>query len=146
TTVHEPSLSREGQILGTPLFMSPEKAMGARTLDERSDIYSLGAVAYFLLTGRAPFDEESGIGVMIAHARDPVVPPSSVVADIPEDLERVVMKCLEKRPDDRYQDAESLGLELSDCPCSNDWDQARAARWWSSGDTKSVAIPEPRPA
>lgn len=145
TTIREPGLSREGQILGTPLFMSPEQAMGTRTLDERSDIYSLGAVAYFLLTGRAPFDEESGIGVMIAHARDPVVPPSSVVPDIPEDLERVVMKCLAKRPDDRYQDAECLGHDLGDCACSHDWDQSRAARWWSSGDHPSVATPETRP-
>ena len=65
-------LSGEGQILGTPLFMSPEQATGGRELDERSDIYSLGAVAYYLLTGRPPFDGEGGIGVMIAHARDPV--------------------------------------------------------------------------
>ena len=71
-------LSGEGQILGTPLFMSPEQARGGRELDERSDIYSLGAVAYYLLTGRPPFDEGGGIGVMIAHARDPVVPPSLV--------------------------------------------------------------------
>ena len=55
--------------------MSPEQATGGRELDERSDIYSLGAVAYYLLTGRPPFDGRDGIGVMIAHARDPVVPP-----------------------------------------------------------------------
>ena len=77
-------LSGEGQILGTPLFMSPEQAMGGRELDERSDIYSLGAVAYYLLTGRPPFDGEGGIAVMIAHARDPVVPPSQVRPGIPE--------------------------------------------------------------
>src|SRR5205823_14248728 len=80
-------LSREDQILGTPLFMSPEQATGGRELDERSDIYSLGAVAYYLLTGRPPFDEGGGIGVLIAHARDPVVPPSLVRGGIPEDLE-----------------------------------------------------------
>ena len=69
-------LSGEGQVLGTPLYMSPEQVRGGRELDERSDLYSLGAVAYYLLTGRPPFDGEGGIGVMIAHARDPVVPPS----------------------------------------------------------------------
>ena len=76
--------------------MSPEQATGGRELDERSDIYSLGAVAYYLLTGRPPFDEEDGIAVLIAHARDPVVPPSRVRAGIPEDLERVVLRCLAK--------------------------------------------------
>ena len=69
-------LSGEGQILGTPLYMSPEQATGGRELDGRSDLYSLGAVAYFLLTGRPPFDREDGIAALIAHARDPVVPPS----------------------------------------------------------------------
>ena len=73
-----PHLSEEGQILGTPLFMSPEQAMGGRPLDERSDIYSLGAVAYYLLTGRPPFDADGGLRVMIAHVHDPVVPPSLV--------------------------------------------------------------------
>ena len=62
--------SREGQIVGTPLYISPEQATGERTLDARSDIYSLGAVAYFLLTGRPPFDEGSAIAALIAHARD----------------------------------------------------------------------------
>ena len=63
-------LSAEGQIVGTPLFMSPEQARGAHELDERSDIYSLGAVAFYLLTGRPPFEGDDGITVMIAHARD----------------------------------------------------------------------------
>ena len=75
TTSRPAHLSDEGTILGTPLFMSPEQVMGGHELDARSDIYSLGAVAYYLLTGRPPFDDGGAIGVMIAHARDPVVPP-----------------------------------------------------------------------
>ena len=83
-----PHLTGEGQILGTPLFMSPEQVMGGgRVVDERSDLYALGAVAYFLLTGHPPFDGGNGIGVMIAHARDAVVPPSRDRADVPEDLD-----------------------------------------------------------
>jgi serine/threonine-protein kinase len=67
-------LSAEGQIVGTPLFMSPEQATGDKELDQRSDIYSRGAVAYHLLTGRPPFGGTGGMAVLIAHARDPVVP------------------------------------------------------------------------
>ena len=78
--------------------MSPEQATGNRELDERSDIYSLGAVAYYLLTGRPPFEGEDGIAVMIAHARDPVVPPSQIRPGIPDDLDRVVLRCLAKDP------------------------------------------------
>ena len=70
----------------------------ARAGDERSDLYALGAVAYFLLTGRPPFDEGNGIGVMMAHARDAVVPPSRDRADVPRELERVVLRCLAKEP------------------------------------------------
>jgi eukaryotic-like serine/threonine-protein kinase len=128
-TAIAPHLSEEGQILGTPLFMSPEQAMGDRALDERSDIYSLGAVAYYLLTGRPPFDTGSGLGVMIAHVHDPVMPPSTFRDGIPEDLERVVLRCLAKKAADRFPDAASLEWALGECTCSGDWDQGRASRW-----------------
>ena len=108
-------VSAEGQILGTPLFMSPEQAKGNQELDERSDIYSLGAVAYHLLTGRPPFAGKDGIAVMIAHARDPVVPPSRTRPGIPSDLERVVLLCLAKDPAERYTDAASLERALGAC-------------------------------
>ena len=117
--------------------MSPEQATGGRELDERSDIYSLGAVAYYLLTGRPPFEGESGLTVMIAHARDPVVPPSRVVPGIPEDLERVVLRCLAKDPAERFPDAESLERALGECACAGDWDRERAARWWRDLDRPS---------
>jgi serine/threonine-protein kinase len=136
--------SGEGQILGTPLFMSPEQAMGAHELDERSDIYSLGAVAYYLLTGRPPFDGKSGIGVMIAHARDPVVPPSRGRPDVPEDLERVVLRCLAKDPAERFPDAKSLEGALGACACARDWDQDRAARWWRDSALHTQSDPKSR--
>jgi serine/threonine-protein kinase len=122
-----PHLSEEGQILGTPLFMSPEQAMGDRSLDERTDIYSLGAVAYYLLTGRPPFDTGGGLGVMIAHVHDPVAPPSLFRAGIPDDLERAVLRCLAKDPADRFPDAASLERALGECACSADWDEERAS-------------------
>lgn len=130
TSVGMAGLSDEGQILGTPLYMSPEQAKGQRELDERSDLYSLGAVAYHLLTGRPPFEDRSGFAVLIALARDPVVPPSLICPGIPADLERVVLRCLAKDAADRYSDAEALEQALAACACAADWDRDSAARWW----------------
>jgi serine/threonine-protein kinase len=129
-TARAAHLSGEGTVIGTPLFMSPEQATGDQELGERSDIYSLGAVAYYLLTGRPPFDVRDGFAVMIAHARDPVVPPSEVRDGVPEDLERVVLRCLAKDPGDRFSDAAGLERALAGCACVGDWDQERASRWW----------------
>jgi serine/threonine-protein kinase len=98
---------------------------------------SLGAVAYFLLTGRPPFEGEDGIAVLIAHARDPVVPPSRVRAGIPEDLERVVMRCLAKDAAERFPDAESLERALAACACAGDWDRDRSTRWWLDADLRT---------
>jgi hypothetical protein len=125
-----PSAGWDGRILGTPLFMSPEQAKGSRELDERSDIYSLGAVAYYLLTAKPPFDVDSGIRAMMAHAHDKVSPPSRLRPEIPGDLERVVLRCLAKDPADRFQDAKSAERALAECASAHDWDQDRAAAWW----------------
>ena len=84
--------------------MSPEQATGEGEPDARSDIYSLGAVAYFMLTGRPPFPGENAIKVMIAHASQQVTPPSVHRPDIPADLEAIVLRCLAKHPADRFQD------------------------------------------
>ncbi len=126
----EPRWAGESRILGTPLFMSPEQSLGDRDLDERSDIYSLGAVAYYLLTGRPPFDRDGSVAVMIAHAHESVLPPSSFRTGIPEDLERVVLRCLAKDPDARFPDAASLERALAACACAAHWDQDWAALWW----------------
>ena len=71
---------------------------------------------------------------MIAHARDPVVPPSGVHAGIPEDLERLVLRCLAKDAADRFPDVEGLERALGECACLGEWDQDRAARWWRDAD------------
>jgi serine/threonine protein kinase len=126
----EVDLTEERIILGTPLYMSPEQAKGGRELDRRSDIYSLGAVAYYMLTGRPPFLADGRAAVLIAHARDPVEPPSRVHPRIPKDLERVVLRCLAKPPDQRFPDAEALEQALGACACAGEWDQGRAAQWW----------------
>lgn len=127
-------LSGEDKVIGTPHFMSPEQVLNGHELDERSDIYSLGTVAYYLLTGRPPYDRGGGIAAMIAHARDPVVPPSPVRASIPQDLERVALRCLAKEPADRYQDALSLERALGECVCAGEWNQDRASAWWRDAE------------
>jgi serine/threonine-protein kinase len=101
-------------------------------------------VAYCLLTGRPPFEAEGGIGVMIAHAHDAVVPPSRGRADVPEDLERVVLRCLAKDPADRFPDAEDLEHALGACACAGDWDRARAARWWQDANVGDCKPSRPR--
>ena len=125
-----PHLTAQGQVVGTPTFMAPEQSRGGRDVDARSDLYSLGAVAYALLTGRPPFDDDDPMAVMMAHARDPVVPPSQLRPDIPEDLERVVLRCLAKDPAERFPDAESLEQALAGCACADRWNAKRAAEWW----------------
>jgi serine/threonine-protein kinase len=127
-------LTQEGSVCGTPLYMSPEQARGLHDVDARSDIYSLGTVAYALLTGRPPFDGKNPMEVMIAHARDEVAPPSKHRADVPADLERVILRCLAKNTEDRFQDAESLEQALAECAAADQWTQAQAARWWHEND------------
>jgi serine/threonine-protein kinase len=116
--------------VGTPAFMSPEQILGSSTVDARSDIYSLGAVAYYLLTGRPPFEARSGIGTLVAHVRDPVVPPSRWRAEIPSDLEQIVLDCLAKEPSQRPTDVDALERAFAACACAADWDKDRARQWW----------------
>ncbi len=125
-------LTAEGAITGSPLFMSPEQAIGDSKPDARSDMYSLGAVGYFLLTGRSPFEGDRPIKIMIAHAHHDVVPPSQHVATIPRDLEEVILRCLEKAPSRRYQTADELAEALRRCEASGQWTFADAARWWKT--------------
>lgn len=125
-------LSAEDKVTGSPLFMSPEQASGDRRPDARSDLYSLGAVAYYLLTGHPPFEGQTALRVMTAHARDPVQPPSRLRPDIPADLELVVLRCLAKRPAERFPAAEALEAALAACGSAAEWDFRKAAEWWLS--------------
>ena len=123
-------LTQDGAITGSPLYMSPEQSLGENEPDARGDIYSLGAVAYYLLTGHAPFEGDTAMKVIVAHAREEPAPPSRWCSDIPSDLEQVVLRCLAKRPEDRFQDVLSLGRALADCEAAGDWSPQRAEQWW----------------
>jgi eukaryotic-like serine/threonine-protein kinase len=107
------TLTEVGTIAGTPAYMSPEQARGD-TADARSDLYSVGAVAYFLLTGQPPFVRASAVQTLAAHLGDPVVPPGQLRSG-PADVEAVVMRCLEKDPSRRFQSAGELDRALASC-------------------------------
>jgi len=96
-----PRLTQTDAIMGTPAYISPEQAQ-ANTVDQRSDIYSLGIILYEMVTGRVPYVAETPLAVILKHVSDPLPPPSSLKPDIPEAIENVVLKALAKHPEDRY--------------------------------------------
>ncbi len=127
----EVQLTTEGTVTGSPLFMSPEQASGEDGLDARSDIYSLGAVLYYMLTGQPPFMSDNPLKVMIAHASKEVVPPRQINPELPVELEEIVLRCLEKDPDHRFQDVAALRRALTELVLSDTWSSDLAAEWWS---------------
>jgi hypothetical protein len=109
-------LTRDGDIAGTPAFMSPEQAAGRDDLGPASDVYSLGALAYFLLTARPPFAGRSAVQVLAAHLYEEPAPLTDH-ADVPAELQAVVLRCLAKGPAERFADVPSLETALAACPC-----------------------------
>jgi serine/threonine-protein kinase len=130
-------LTQEGSFTGSPAFMSPEQAAGQPQLDARSDIYNLGAVAYFLITGQLLFDRVSPLQMLHAHAYEALVPSSQFQEIVPADLQQVILRCLEKEPDRRYQDAASLDKALAACACAGLWTEERAEEWWQHRNASS---------
>ncbi|HXJ68935.1 MAG TPA: serine/threonine-protein kinase, partial [Verrucomicrobiae bacterium] len=110
TTMTAP-LSREGQVAGTVPYMAPEQLRG-EPLDARTDLFALGIILYELFTGRRPFTGATLGVVSSAILRDAPPPLASTRADVPDDLERIIGRCLEKDPRARYQSAADVGLEL----------------------------------
>src|SRR5512143_2345327 len=108
--VEASQLTAAGQLFGTPLYMSPEQAQ-ARPVDARSDLFSLGSVLYEILTGRRAFAADSVHGIVLRVVQDEPPPPSSVVAGIPEDVDRLVARCLAKDPERRYPSGRELAQD-----------------------------------
>ncbi len=124
-------LSAEGIAAGTPAFMAPEVATGAPYIDARVDIYGLGCVAYWLLTGQPVFLRDTPLATIVAHVQDEPIPPSRMAEiEVPHALDSIILRCLEKDPQDRPASVRLLTEMLAEVELQTPWDQLKAAEWW----------------
>jgi serine/threonine-protein kinase len=142
------SMDGDAVLAGTPLYFSPEGIVSPQDVDGRSDLYALGSVAYYLLTGKPLFEGRTVMEVCAHHLHTRPVPPS-VRAGFAIDaaLEQIVLRCLAKSPEDRPPTAIALHDALAACPSATAWSGADAAAWWSRfqaaaspGDQESTAV------
>jgi serine/threonine protein kinase len=116
---------------GTPAYMAPEAILGESRVDARADVYSIGCLAYWLLTGQLVFKAASPMNMLIAHVEQTPQPPSHrTELPIPSELEQIVLACLDKNPDRRPQSAQVLWQRLLDCRSSESWTPEISRRWW----------------
>ena len=124
-------LSGVHSIMGSPLYLSPESIRKPEKVDARSDLYSVGAVGYYLLTGQPVFDGESFVEICGHHLHSQPEPPSTrLKAPVPADLERLILQCLEKESSKRPANDSELRDALAECADAGDWSQESATRWW----------------
>jgi len=126
-------------VAGTPAYMAPEIALGRREVDARADIYALGCVAFWLLTGRVVFEADTPNALIVAHVKDEPPRPSAFSEfPIPAPLETLVLECLAKNPAERPQSAADAAARLGTVPLVRPWTRELAAHWW---DTHRPASP-----
>jgi len=124
-------LTGQGVTTGTPGYMAPEVAMGAEKLDARVDLYALGCVGYWLLTGQLVFPTKSPLEMVVHHVQTPPVPPSQHSEFlIPPSLDEIILSCLEKDPEKRPPNAQTLSSQLGSCLSEEFWSQDLAEKWW----------------
>jgi len=134
-------LTAQGVTTGTPAYIAPEAGVDSSKVDARSDLYSLGCVAYWLLTGKLVFDEEGAVSTVLAHVNNRPEPPSKRIrADVPPELESIVMRCLEKDPANRPQDALELSGLLAECDAGGTWTPEDARQWWEANLPQHCAV------
>ena len=127
----DPRLTAEDVIHGTPQYLAPEAIRNSDSIDARSDLYALGAVGYFLLTGTPVFSGKSALEHIHHHLQTPPEPPSKRLGrPIPPKLEAVILSCLEKDPDRRPESAKALAEALKKCDDVTPWDELDAQRYW----------------
>lgn len=127
----EENVTRTNTIMGTPLYLSPEAVTNPESVDARADIYAVGAVAYFLLTGTPVFSGQNVMEICWKHANDiPEKPSARAGRAIAPDLEALVLRCLAKRPADRPRDAGDLLRDLESLAAGRPWNRSDAETWW----------------
>ena len=127
------ALTAEHVVHGTPAFMAPEQALGGLPLDNRVDIYGIGCVAYWLLTGQLVFTGDTAMKLIIQHAQATPKPPSErTELPIPKELDAIVLACLAKNPGDRPQTARELARRLKAVAGLGEWTPDRARAWWDA--------------
>ena len=129
----ETMLTLDHTTTGTPAYMAPEIILGEADVDSRADVYALGCVAYYLLTGALVFEAETPMKMLLQHAHAKPVPPSQrTELPIPRELDELVLACLEKDPNDRPQSAEELFRMAVGCTTCDGWNQGSARAWWKT--------------
>jgi serine/threonine-protein kinase len=119
-----------GLTPGTPSYMAPEMALG-EAVDGRADIYALGCVAYYLVTGQLVFEATSGVQMVAKHVRAEPIPPSQrAPIEIPHEFEQIILSCLAKKPEDRPSSAGSIAKRLAAIPM-DPWTEEKAEAWWA---------------
>jgi serine/threonine-protein kinase len=130
-TVTQTAMTSRHEIMGTPAFMSPEAILGRVDIDRRADVYALGCVAYYMLTGRQVFEAESPMRTLLDHVSTEPSPPSRhAKIPVPRELDAIVLACLAKDPNKRPQDAKTLRRMLHDCQTCSQWSNVKAEEWW----------------
>ncbi|PHR96064.1 MAG: serine/threonine protein kinase [Blastopirellula sp.] len=137
------NLTGENGLTGTPLYMSPEAIQSPMSVDARSDLYGLGAVGYFLLTGKTVFDANSIIELCKKHVDEAPIPPSERLGKpVSSELENALLMCLEKARSLRPQTAKDLAALLQKCPEYTDWSSDKADAWWRKHERGQSPQPE----
>jgi serine/threonine-protein kinase len=143
----ELALTALDSLTGTPLYVPPEAIRAPETLDARADVYQLGQILYYLLVGRHLFQGDTAYDVLAQHVGTAPVPPSTALGrSVAPELEKLILWCLEKKPDHRPRDAADLLDALERCPLDGAWSQGDARAWWASWWEQHPRAVEPTPS
>ncbi len=133
TPLQQTLVTLDHKTTGTPAYMAPEIILGETSVDRRADVYALGCVAYYLLTGQLVFEADTPMKMLMQHVQARPVPPSQrTELPIPPELDDIVMACLEKDPDRRPQDALEMFRLTCGCHSCDGWTHERARTWWET--------------
>ena len=123
-------LAASGRVAGTPEYLAPEQAVRGGAIDGRADVYGLGGLLVFLLTGRPPYEGETPQAVLEMQVSEPLETVESLLQEVPDDLKAVILRCLAKQPDERFPTADAVAAALRSCQAATTWDAEEAVGWW----------------